>query len=123
MEKAASLYPEIEPNQTGFLEVSGGYQIYFEESGNPNGKPVLFVHGGPGVGTSPSQRRFFNPERYRIILFDQRGCGKSTPFSSLEQNTTWDLVDDMEALRKHLQIEKWVLFGGSWGLSLPTSIK
>jgi proline iminopeptidase len=112
-----TFYPPIEPNRTGFLSVEGGHQIYWEESGNPQGKPILFVHGGPGIGTDAYHRGFFNPD-YRIILFDQRGCGKSLPFSSLENNTTWNLVNDMEALREHLGIEKWVVFGGSWGSTL-----
>ncbi len=112
-----TFYPPIEPNQTGFLDVEGGHSIYWEESGNPQGKAILFVHGGPGIGSGPSHRTFFNPA-YRIILFDQRGCGKSLPFSSLENNTTWDLVRDMEALRKHLNVDKWVVFGGSWGSTL-----
>ncbi len=112
-----TFYPPIEPNQIGFLDVEGGHSIYWEESGNPQGKPILFIHGGPGIGSSPSSRTFFNPN-YRIILFDQRGCGKSIPFSSLENNTTWDLVSDIEALRKHLDIDKWVVFGGSWGSTL-----
>jgi len=113
-----SLYPEIEPNRTGMLRVSELHEIYFEESGNPQGKPVVFVHGGPGSGTDPRQRRFFDPAAYRIILFDQRGSGRSTPFASLEENTTWDLVADMERLREHLGIERWQLFGGSWGSTL-----
>ncbi|HEY5234653.1 MAG TPA: alpha/beta fold hydrolase, partial [Rhabdochlamydiaceae bacterium] len=112
-----TFYPPIEPNQTGFLDVEGGHSIYWEESGNPQGKPILFIHGGPGIGSSPSHRTFFNPA-YRIILFDQRGCGKSVPFSGLENNTTWDLVRDIEALRKHLNVDKWVVFGGSWGSTL-----
>lgn len=116
--RLTELYPEIEPFCTGMLKVSDGHQIYFEESGNPNGKPVLFVHGGPGGGTDAKYRRFFNPEVYRIIMFDQRGCGKSLPYASLEHNTTWDLVDDMEAIRRHFGIEKWMLFGGSWGSTL-----
>lgn len=111
-------YGEIEPFCTGMLSVSGGHQIYFEESGNPQGKPVIFLHGGPGGGTSPTYRRFFNPDIYRIILFDQRGCGKSLPFASLENNTTWDLVADIEALREHFGIERWMVFGGSWGSTL-----
>lgn len=111
-------YPEIEPFCSGMLDVSGGHKIYFEESGNPKGKPVVFVHGGPGGGTDPSYRRFFNPDLYRIILFDQRGCGKSTPHASLDNNTTWDLVDDMEAIRSHFGIEFWIVFGGSWGSTL-----
>ena len=111
-------YPEIEPYRTERLKVSSIHQLYFEESGNPEGKPVVFVHGGPGGGTDSSHRRFFDPERYRIILFDQRGCGKSTPHASLEENTTWDLVDDMEKIRKHLGIDHWQVFGGSWGSTL-----
>jgi proline iminopeptidase len=113
-----SLYPPIEPYNTGFLRVSPLHEIYFEESGNPKGKPVLFVHGGPGGGTDPKQRRFFDPSAYRIVLFDQRGCGKSRPHASLEENTTWHLVEDMEALRRHLGIARWLVFGGSWGSSL-----
>ncbi len=115
-----TFYPPIEPNQTGFLDVEGGHSIYWEESGNSQGKPILFVHGGPGMGSDAYHRTFFNPA-YRIILFDQRGCGKSLPFSSLENNTTWDLVRDMEALRDHLNIDKWVVFGGSWGSTLGLS--
>lgn len=111
-------YPEIEPYRTERLKVSSIHELYLEESGNPKGKPVVFVHGGPGGGTDSSHRRFFDPERYRIILFDQRGCGKSTPHASLEENTTWDLVDDMEKIRMHLGIERWQVFGGSWGSTL-----
>jgi proline iminopeptidase len=111
-------YPAIEPRQTGMLPVPGGHTIYFEESGNPDGLPVVFCHGGPGGGTSPSYRQFFNPKKYRIILFDQRGCGQSLPYASLKNNTTWDIVADMELLRKHCNIESWVVFGGSWGSTL-----
>jgi proline iminopeptidase len=111
-------YPPIEPNQTGQLIVSSVHTLYWEESGNPAGKPVIFLHGGPGSGTDPSHRCYFNPKKYRIILFDQRGCGKSTPYASLEENTTWDLVSDIEKLRVHLKISKWVVFGGSWGSTL-----
>src|SRR6266516_2120311 len=111
-------YPEIEPYRTGMLRVSDLHEIYFEESGNPDGKPAVFVHGGPGGGTQPKQRRFFDPAAYRIVLFDQRGCGKSTPHACLTDNTTWDLVADMERLRRHLEIERWLLFGGSWGSTL-----
>lgn len=117
-EDKRTLYPSIEPYQTGYLTVEGGHQIYWEESGNPNGKPVLFIHGGPGIGTSPYHRSFFNPDLYRIILFDQRGCGKSRPFSKLENNTTWDLVADIELLRDYLGVDSWVVFGGSWGSTL-----
>jgi len=118
MPERRSLYPEIEPYRTGTLKVSDIHEIYFEESGNPNGKPVVFLHGGPGGGTEPKQRRYFDPKAYRIVLFDQRGCGKSTPHASLEENTTWHLVGDIEKLREHLGIEKWVVFGGSWGSTL-----
>jgi proline iminopeptidase len=112
------LYPKIEPYRVDRLRVSELHEIYFEESGNPKGKPVVFVHGGPGGGTDPKHRQFFDPERYRIILFDQRGCGKSTPHACLEANTTWDLVSDMEKLRNHLGVSKWLVFGGSWGSTL-----
>jgi proline iminopeptidase len=111
-------YPLIEPYRTGRLAVSALHEIYFEECGNPAGKPVLMVHGGPGGGSNPTMRRFHDPERYRIILLDQRGCGRSTPHACLEENTTWNLVADMEALRKHLGIERWQLCGGSWGSTL-----
>ena len=118
MSERRTLYPEIEPFNTGRLAVGDGHEVYFEESGNPKGKPVVFVHGGPGFGTEGKQRRFFDPRAYRIVLFDQRGCGKSTPFASLDHNTTWDLVSDMEKLRTHLGIERWQVFGGSWGSTL-----
>jgi proline iminopeptidase len=111
-------YPAIEPYRTGRLRVSAVHEIYWEESGNPEGKPALFLHGGPGFGTEPNHRRFFDPQRYRIVLFDQRGCGKSTPHASLEDNTTWDLVADIEKLRVELGIERWLVFGGSWGSTL-----
>jgi proline iminopeptidase len=113
-----SLYADIEPHRTGRLQVSKTHELYFEESGNPNGKPVVFLHGGPGGGTEPKHRRYFDPAAYRIVLFDQRGCGRSTPFASLEENTTWDLVADIERLRTHLGIERWQVFGGSWGSTL-----
>lgn len=118
MTERRSLYPAIDPYQTGQLAVSSHHTLYYEESGNPNGKPVVFLHGGPGGGTDPKQRRFFDPSKYRIVLFDQRGCGKSTPHASLEENTTWDLVADIERLRAHLGIERWQVFGGSWGSTL-----
>ncbi len=111
-------YPPIEPNQSGHLVVSEKHTLYWEECGNPNGNPVIFLHGGPGSGTSPSHRCFFDPEAYRIILLDQRGCGKSTPHAEIEENTTWNLVADIEKLRELLGIEKWVVFGGSWGSTL-----
>src|SRR5262249_55017620 len=104
------LYPPIEPYNTGRLQVSPLHELYFEESGNPKGKPVIFLHGGPGGGSDPKQRRFFHPEKYRIINFDQRGCGKSTPYASLDANTTWDLVADIEEIREHLGIARWQVF-------------
>ncbi len=113
-----SLYPEIEPYRTGRLRVSDLHEIHFEECGNPDGKPALLVHGGPGGGCNALMRRYHDPERYRIILFDQRGCGRSTPHAELEGNTTWDLVADMERLRQHLGIARWQLLGGSWGSTL-----
>ncbi|MCF6317822.1 MAG: prolyl aminopeptidase [Proteobacteria bacterium] len=112
------LYPQIKPNQSGFIQVSKIHNIYWEESGNPNGKPVVFVHGGPGGGVSADTRRFFDPDKYRIIQFDQRGCGKSTPNASVEENTTWDLIADMETIRELLNVDKWQVFGGSWGSTL-----
>jgi len=112
------LYPPIEPYRAGRLKVSAIHELSYEESGNPIGKPVVFLHGGPGAATDPSQRRLFHPGRYRIILFDQRGCGRSTPSGCLEENTTWDLVADIERLRRHLGIERWQVFGGSWGSTL-----
>lgn len=111
-------YPEIEPFRKGRLPVTDGHELYFEESGNPKGKPVVFLHGGPGGSTSPNHRRFFDPRAYRIVLVDQRGCGLSTPHASLEANTTWHLVSDLECLRLHLGIERWQVFGGSWGSTL-----
>jgi proline iminopeptidase len=113
-----TLYPEIEPYDRGMLTVSPIHTLYYEQSGNPRGKPVVFVHGGPGGGTDPKQRRFFDPDAYRIILFDQRGCGRSTPHASLDDNTTWHLVADIEALRAHLHVDRWQVFGGSWGSTL-----
>jgi len=113
-----SLYPEIEPYRTGRLRVSELHEIAFEECGNPRGRPVVFVHGGPGGGVEPKYRRFFDPAAYRIVLFDQRGCGQSTPHAELRDNTTWHLVSDMEAIRAHLGIDRWQVFGGSWGSTL-----
>lgn len=118
-----SLYPAVEPYESGHLLVGDGNRIYWEVSGNPEGKPVVFLHGGPGGGTSAWQRRFFDPEKYRIVLFDQRGCGKSTPHASepeadMRFNTTWHLVADIELLRKNLGITAWQVFGGSWGSAL-----
>ena len=113
-----SLFPPIEPYNDLFLEVSDLHTIHVEEAGNPDGKPVVFVHGGPGGGIETIYRQYFDPEKWRIVLFDQRGCGKSTPFAELAENTTWDLVSDMEKIRDFLHIEKWVVFGGSWGSTL-----
>jgi proline iminopeptidase len=113
-----SLYPGIEPYDRGFLQVSPLHTLYYEQSGNPDGKPVVFLHGGPGGGTSPKCRCFFDPAVYRIVLFDQRGCGQSTPHAELADNTTWDLVADIERVREHLGIDRWQVFGGSWGSTL-----
>lgn len=112
------LFPAIEPYSRGRLKVSDLHEIYFEQCGNPNGKPVVILHGGPGGGISPNLRRFHDPEVYRIILFDQRGCGASTPHACLTDNTTWDLVSDIEKLREHLGVQTWQVFGGSWGSTL-----
>jgi proline iminopeptidase len=112
------LYPPIEPFEIERLRVSDLHELHLEQSGRPDGQPVIFVHGGPGAGTTPEHRRFFDPDAYRIVLFDQRGCGRSTPRASLEQNTTWDLVEDMEKIRVHFGIDRWVVFGGSWGSTL-----
>ncbi len=113
-----SLYPQISPYDQRMLEVGGGHSIYVEQCGNPKGLPVIVLHGGPGGGCSPMMRRFFDPEAYRIILFDQRGCGRSRPVASVENNSTWHLIDDIETIRKTLNINRWVLFGGSWGATL-----
>ncbi|HEY0081961.1 MAG TPA: prolyl aminopeptidase [Pyrinomonadaceae bacterium] len=112
------LYPAIEPYDQGTLAVSPVHTLYYEQSGNPEGTPVVFLHGGPGGGTVPDYRRFFDPAAYRIVLFDQRGSGKSTPHANLEENTTWHLVADIERIREHLGIDSWVVFGGSWGSTL-----
>jgi proline iminopeptidase len=113
-----TLYEPIEPFETGMLPVSPVHTLYYELCGNPKGKPVVFLHGGPGGGLIPDYRRYFDPAAYRIVLFDQRGSGRSTPHASLEDNTTWHLVADIENLREHLEIESWVVFGGSWGSTL-----
>src|SRR5699024_5427706 len=113
-----ALYPPIEPYDSGMLSVSDIHTLYYEQCGNPNGKPVVFLHGGPGGGCGPDNRRFFDPTAYRIVLFDQRGCGRSTPHAELTDNTTWHLVDDIERLRQHLDIDRWQVFGGSWGSTL-----
>lgn len=112
------LFPPIEPHAAGMLDIGDGHSMYWEVSGNPRGIPVLFVHGGPGGGTAPAYRRFFDPTYWKIILFDQRGCGRSRPAASLEANTTGHLLADMELLRRHLAVERWLLFGGSWGSTL-----
>ncbi len=115
---AHTLYPEIDPFNQGWLEVSGGHRIYFEECGNPQGAPVVFLHGGPGSGCNPGQRRFFDPTHYRVILFDQRGCGRSLPLGLTEANATQLLVEDIDQLRTHLGVDRWLVFGGSWGSTL-----
>ena len=112
------LYCDIEPYLTGMLDLDGHHLMYWEVSGNPEGVPIVFLHGGPGAGASPLHRRFFNPEYYKIIIFDQRGSGRSRPFADIVNNTTQYLVSDMETLRQYLGINKWILFGGSWGSSL-----
>ena len=112
------LFPTIEPYNEGKLKVSDLHTIHYEECGNPNGKPVVFLHGGPGGGIDPIYRRYFDPKKWRIILFDQRGCGQSRPFAELRENTTWDLVSDIEKLREHCGVASWVVFGGSWGSTL-----
>lgn len=112
------LFPPIEPFHTEIIKASPLHEIYVEQSGNPDGQPILFLHGGPGGGTDGKHRRFFDPQHYRIVLFDQRGCGKSTPTAELEENTTWDLVHDIELIRKHLGFRSWIVFGGSWGSTL-----
>jgi len=111
-------YPEIEPFQSGYLPVGGPHQIYYEQCGNPKGAPVVFLHGGPGAGSSPVHRRFFDPAHYRVVIFDQRGAGRSKPLGDITDNTTPNLVADIERLRTHLGIDRWVVFGGSWGSTL-----
>ena len=124
-EYSHGLFPPIDPYKTGRLRVSDLHELYFEEAGNPNGLPVLFLHGGPGAGIIPGYRQFFDPQAYRIILLDQRGAGRSTPHADLRENTTWEIVEDLEKLRLHLGIKKCLVFGGSWGstLALCYSIK
>ena len=118
MSELRTFYPEIEPYASGLLDVGDGHQIYWERIGTPGAKPAVYLHGGPGGGMSPNQRRVFDPARYDALLFDQRGCGKSRPFASLEHNTTWDLVADIEKLREMVGVEQWLVFGGSWGSTL-----
>jgi proline iminopeptidase len=112
------LYPPIVPYQTGMLPVSDLHTLYFEQVGNPHGKPLVFLHGGPGGGSESIYRQYFDPHQWRVVLFDQRGCGRSTPHAELRENTTWDLVSDIEKLRSHLKIDRWMVFGGSWGSTL-----
>ena len=112
------LYPPIDPFDQRMMDVGDGHTVYFEQCGNPKGIPVIVLHGGPGGGCSPSMRRYFDPEKYHVILFDQRGCGRSMPFASVTNNTTWDLVADIELIRMALGIDKWIAFGGSWGATL-----
>ena len=114
----ADYFPPIEPTHKGYLKVSELHEIYYEESGNPEGKAILFLHGGPGSGTQPYHRQYFDPDFYRIVLFDQRGCGLSRPHGELRENTSRDLVEDIEKLRRHLSIDSWIVFGGSWGSTL-----
>jgi proline iminopeptidase len=114
----ANLYPPIKPFNTFYINVSSIHTIFVEESGNPKGKPVIFLHGGPGGGIEPIYRQYFNPKKWRIIIFDQRGCGKSIPHAELKENTTWNLVEDIEKIRQYLKIKSWVVFGGSWGSTL-----
>ena len=118
MSALRTLYDEIEPFDTGRLRVSAVHELYYEQCGNPKGKPVVFLHGGPGAGLVPDYRRFFDPEAYRVILFDQRGSGRSVPHASLDDNTTWHLVADIEQLREHFGVDQWLVFGGSWGSTL-----
>jgi proline iminopeptidase len=118
MTQLKSLYDPIEPFDTGRLEVSSIHELYYEQCGNPDGKPAVFLHGGPGGGISPDYRRYFDPKVYRVVLFDQRGSGQSTPHASIEENTTWDLVADIERLREHFGLKRWQVFGGSWGSTL-----
>lgn len=118
MSELRGLYPEIEPFETGFLDTGDGHKVYWERVGTKGAKPAVFLHGGPGGGFSPKHRRLFDPALYDVILFDQRGCGRSTPFASLEDNTTWHLVADIERLREMIGAEKWLVFGGSWGSTL-----
>jgi len=112
------LFPDNEPFASGYLSTGGPHEVFYEECGNPAGKPCVILHGGPGGAINPTMRRFFDPARWRMTLFDQRGCGKSRPNASLDDNTTWALIDDIERLRKHLGVEKWCVFGGSWGSTL-----
>jgi len=118
IKQKSDLYPPLQPYKSGMLDVGDGHQLYWEQSGNPYGTPVIFLHGGPGAGCNPTQRRFFDPVYYNITLFDQRGCGRSLPYASIENNTTSHLIADIEALRIYLKIDSWLMFGGSWGSTL-----
>ena len=118
MNPLRTLYPPVEPYETGMLDVGDGHCVYYERVGTPGGKPAVFLHGGPGGGISPAHRQLFDPARCDVLLFDQRGCGRSTPHAGLEANTTWHLVDDIERLRKIAGVERWLVFGGSWGSTL-----
>ncbi|MDW9427568.1 alpha/beta fold hydrolase, partial [Yersinia enterocolitica] len=118
MEQLRGLYPAYEPYDSGLLDTGDGHQIYWELCGNPEGKPAVFIHGGPGGGIAPYHRQLFNPKKYKVLLFDQRGCGRSKPHASLDNNTTWYLVDDIERLRNMAGVDKWLIFGGSWGSTL-----
>jgi len=118
MTERRTLYPEIEPYASGMLDVGDGHSLYWERCGTPGAKPAVFLHGGPGAGISPNHRRQFDPAKYDVLLFDQRGSGKSTPHAGLEANTTWHLVEDIERLRDHIGVDQWLVFGGSWGSTL-----
>ncbi|HIE3547993.1 TPA: prolyl aminopeptidase [Yersinia enterocolitica] len=118
MEQLRGLYPAYEPYDSGLLDTGDGHQIYWELCGNPKGKPAIFIHGGPGGGIAPYHRQLFNPAEYKVLLFDQRGCGRSKPHASLDNNTTWHLVGDIERLRQMAGVDKWLIFGGSWGSTL-----
>ena len=118
MEQLRGLYPPLAAYDSGWLDTGDGHRIYWELSGNPNGKPAVFIHGGPGGGISPHHRQLFDPERYKVLLFDQRGCGRSRPHASLDNNTTWHLVADIERLRDMAGVDQWLVFGGSWGSTL-----
>lgn len=117
-QSANALYPEIQPNRQGMLPLDPIHTLYWEESGNPSGVPVVFLHGGPGAGSTPMHRRFFDPEHYRIIIYDQRGAGRSIPLGEIRENTTLHLINDLELLRQHLNVDRWFVFGGSWGSTL-----
>lgn len=118
MEQLRGLYPPLAAYDSGWLDTGDGHRIYWELSGNPNGKPAVFIHGGPGGGISPYHRQLFDPQRYKVLLFDQRGCGRSKPHASLDNNTTWHLVQDIERLREMAGVDQWLVFGGSWGSTL-----